>query len=329
MSQSDYILHFSDPTTTTTITVTSRASGTGINNTSTSLNLVGAGYSNYGFPTAQNFLKLLENFAGPIQPQHSIKGQLWYDTSSDVPVLRINNGKSTLDKWPSASGIYQQSTNPRDTGFSNSIVDGDIWVDTTNNQLKISNDGVWTIVGPNLVTGAGKTGIEATTASSITGVSYPIIKNWVNGNVVEIISYNAFTPATVIDGFSTIKVGTNLTNKIVTKYNGLAERASSLEISPGVLVTADNVFTQSDYNTSVSPNLVITGMIVGYGVNSHIPDGYLKCDNSAVSISVYPELYAKIGTTHGTAGYGTFRTPNMTTSTHVASGTYLTYIIKT
>ena len=325
-----YTLHFSDPTTSTTITVPSRLEGTGINNTSTSLDLVGAGYTNYGLPNAQNFLKLLENFAGPVQPVHSITGQLWYDTSNATkPVLRVNNGKSTLAKWPSANGVYQQTTDPGATAYSSNIVDGDIWVDTTNNQLKISNAGTWTIVGPNLLTGMGKTGIEATTASNIAGVVYPIVKNWVNGNVVEIISYNAFTPRTVIDGFATIKVGTNLTNKVVAKYNGLAERASALEIAPGSLVNAADVFTQANYTASVSPNLVSTGMIIGYGTESNIPDGYLKCDHSAVSISVYSDLYAKIGTTHGSAGYGTFRVPNMTASTPVASGTYLTYIIKT
>lgn len=325
-----YTLHFSDPTTSTTIVVPSRAEGTGINNTSTSLDLVGAGYTNYGLPNAQNFLKLLENFAGPVQPAHSITGQLWYDTSDTTkPVLRVNNGKNTLAKWPSANGVYQQTTDPHITTYASNIVDGDIWVDTTNNQLKISNAGTWTIVGPTLLTGTGKTGIEVTTASSTTGITFPIVKNWVNGSVVEIISYNAFTPRTVIDGFATIKIGTNLTNKVVAKYNGLAEKASALEISPGLLVNAADVFTKSDYSATVFPNLVTTGMVIGYGIDSHIPDGYLKCDHSAISISAYPDLYAKIGTTHGTGGYGTFRTPDMTTSTQVASGTYLTYIIKT
>ena len=68
-----YTLHFSDLTTSTTITVLSKEEGTGINNTSTSLELVGAGYPNYGRPIAQNFLKLLENFAGTSKPLRYIK----------------------------------------------------------------------------------------------------------------------------------------------------------------------------------------------------------------------------------------------------------------
>jgi len=325
-----YTLHFSDPTTTTTITVLSKLEGTGINDYDTSLDLVGAGYTNFGLPVAQNFLKLLENFASPTQPTNAIKGQLWYDTSNAAkPILRINNGKTTLAKWPSANGIYQQTTDPYSSAYSSNIVDGDIWVDTTDNQLKIRYDGDWTIVGPSIQTGETKSGTEPVVVESTTGVSYPIIKNWANGKVVEIISYNAFTPRTVIDGFATIKIGTNLTNRVVAKYNGLAEKASALELTPGILIAAADVFTQSDYTSQVSPSLITTGMIIGYGVSTNIPDGYLICDNSSASIAVYPDLYNKIGTTYGTAGSGTFRTPDMSTSTRIAPDTYLTYIIKT
>lgn len=232
-----YTLHFSDPNTTTTITVTSKSEGTGVNIDDTSLTLVGAGYPNYGLPTAQNFLKLLENFASPTQPNNSIKGQLWYDTSNaSRPVLRVNNGTGTAGRWPTANGIYQQITDP--TIRYASISDGDIWVDTSNNQLKIRFNNTWTIVGPNVINGADKSGAETIIVQATDGNSYPIIKNWVNGQVVEIISYNAFTPRTVIDGFATIKIGVNITTKVAAKYNGLAEKASALVMSSGVLVTA-------------------------------------------------------------------------------------------
>ena len=77
-----YTLRFSDPTNTGTVEVFGTTLGPGKNNYSTSLDLVGPGYTNYGLDTAQNFLKLLENFAGPNPPINAIKGQLWYDTSN-------------------------------------------------------------------------------------------------------------------------------------------------------------------------------------------------------------------------------------------------------
>lgn len=323
-----YTLHFSDLTTNTTITVLSKGEGTGINNYDTSLELVGAGYPNYGRPVAQNFLKLLENFAAPSNPINPVKGQLWYDTSDpQKPILRIYDGSSTT--WPSANGIYQQNSDPVGNGLTTNILNGDIWVDTTHNQLKIRNSGAWTIVGPNSLIGVNKTGVEVTTATSITGISYPIIKNWVNGSVIEVISYNAFTPNTVIDGFTNIKIGTNITSKVLARYNGLSEKSLALEISPGVVVNAADVVTNDKLSTNVSPNLIKTGTIVGYGNSSSIPSGYLLCDNSPVSITAYSDLYDVIGTTYGTNGDGTFRTPNMTTSTRITSSIYLTYIIKT
>jgi len=235
-----YTLSFSDPNTTTTITVLSKTEGTGINIDSTSLTLVGSGYQNYGLPVAQNFLKLLENFASPSEPIHAIKGQLWYDTSNvSKPILRINNGTGTSGRWPSANGIYQQIVDP--TIRYTSIADGDIWVDTANNQLKIRYSNQWTIVGPNVLNGENKTGNETILIQATDGNSYPIVKNWVNGYVVEIVSYNAFTPRTVIDGFSTIKIGTNITTKVLAKYNGLAEKASALESEYGAVVTSSDL----------------------------------------------------------------------------------------
>jgi hypothetical protein len=68
-----------------------------------------------------------------------------------------------------------------------------------------------------------------------------VILNWANGRVVEIISYNAFTPRTVIDGFSSLVPGVNLTTKVSARFNGLADRAKTLEISNGVYVQASEV----------------------------------------------------------------------------------------
>jgi len=331
-----YTLHFSDITSQATIVVTSTDEGTGLNNYSTSLDLIGPGYTNYGLPTDQNFLKLLENFAGPTPPLNPIKGQLWYDTTGTNvrPVLRINNGSSTLARWPSANGIYQQSVDPANPDpnvnvYSSIIVDGDIWVDTVNNQLKIRYDSGWTTVGPNIETGPNKSGSEIVDAESTTGSTYPIIKNWVNGKVVEIISYDSFIPRVVIDGFSTIKAGVNITSKITKKYYGTAEKASALEITPGILLKPDQIDKQADFTADVDPNLFKTGMITSFGNSTNIPAGFLKCDNHSVSIASYPDLYNVIGTTYGTSGSGTFRTPNMSTSTHIAGVGYLTYIIKT
>ena len=236
-----YTLHFSDPNTTTTIIVPSRSvTSTGINNYDTSLQLVGAGYLNYGLPTAQNFLKLLENFAGPAEPDHAIKGQLWYDTSnSSRPVLRVNNGAQTSGRWPSANGVYQQITDPAIRYTS--ITNGDIWVDTASNQLKIRFENAWTIVGPNLLTGSFKTGAESVIVEDIDNVQRSILKVWANDQLVEIISSYEFIPKIVISGFPTIKVGVNLNSKLSAKYNGTTEKAYLLDVPNSTGVAASDL----------------------------------------------------------------------------------------
>ena len=236
-----YTLTFADPTKNPIQVVGTGNNGTGINNYDTSLDLVGPGYIQYGQSIAQNFVKLVENFAGPNPPQHSIEGQLWYDTSDpDRNVLRVNNGNQSSNRWPAASGIYQQSTDPS-TQYIQSVVDGDIWVDTSNNQLKIRYGTEWTVVGPSTSVSANKTGPENVILESSTGAFYPVILNWVDGQVVEVISYYEFVPRSVINGFSTIKIGVNLTSKAGAVYNGLASRASALEISRGVTINAGDV----------------------------------------------------------------------------------------
>jgi hypothetical protein len=140
-----YTLNFSDPTKQTTITVPDMPPG--INTVDTSLNLVGRAYPNYGQKFAENFLHLLENFASPLPPTNPIEGQLWFDTSDPAhKVLRIMDGTASAVRWPSANGIYQQSSDPN---VSYAVKNGDIWVDTNSNNLKIWNGLSWQIVGPN------------------------------------------------------------------------------------------------------------------------------------------------------------------------------------
>lgn len=260
-----YTLRFSDLTNPNTIEVLGTTLGPGKNNYSTSLDLVGPGYSNYGLDTAQNFLKLLENFAGPNSPQNAIKGQLWYDTSNPARgVLRVNNGDLTSNRWPAATGIYQQNNDPA-ISYSEGVTVGDIWVDTGSNQMKIRDASGWTIVGPNVQPGFEKSGseVQILTANTIANDQYPVILNWVNGKVVEIIAYNEFTPRTVIDGFTSLKPGTNLTSRVSARYNGIAEKASSIYVSQTETILATEILK----NKSLTSAQVHTGEFVVESVN--------------------------------------------------------------
>ena len=301
-----YTLRFSDPGNTDTIVVLGTTVGTGKNNYSTSLDLIGPGYVNYGQDTSQNFLKLLENFAGPNPPVNSIKGQLWYDTSNpNRAVLRVNNGGITSNRWPAANGIYQQTVDPVESASAN-VKTGDLWVDTQNNVVKLrSSTNIWLTVGPNIESGAARSGSEVKTLTSNTGTSFPVILNWVNGKVVEIISYNSFTPAAVIEGFGSIKSGTNLTSRTAARYNGIAESAAALYVSPGVSIPATGVLK----NTSTTPQTHFgtfivessNGLLVKNPVSKHTVNVYGTTNEAFVSYSNLTSSAMTVGIGTGTS----------------------------
>ena len=49
----------------------------------TDLKLVGKNYAGYGEIQNENFVFLLENFAGMSEPPKAIVGQIWFDSSSN------------------------------------------------------------------------------------------------------------------------------------------------------------------------------------------------------------------------------------------------------
>jgi hypothetical protein len=257
-----YTLNFSDPTKQTTIAVPDMPPG--INTVDTSLNLVGRAYPNYGQKFAENFLHLLENFASPLPPTNPIEGQLWFDTSDPAhKVLRIMDGTASAVRWPSANGIYQQSSDPN---TSYAVKNGDIWVDTNSNNLKIWNGLSWQIVGPNSNTSDSLlTGSVVETINSITGASYPVIKNYVNGDVISIISgftTGTFTPLTVIQGFLQIRPGINMSSMTVNNQTaqvyGTAQNAYNLNIN-GINYSSSDFIRKSD---TTPTGQEITGKIV-------------------------------------------------------------------
>lgn len=253
-----YILKFSDPNKNATITVPDMPPG--INTVDTSLNLLGRAYPAYGEKIAENFLHLLENFASSVPPENPIEGQLWYDTSNPRrKVLRVMDGT----QWPLASGIYQQSTDPRNTSTAG-LKNGDIWVDTTNNQLKIYNTNGWTLVGPSIASGTTRTGSEAyELIDSVppNGIRR-VILNWSENYVVSVISSGPeFIPLSYPDGmegFTSIKPGITLSTRAVdstfAQLNGTSDNSNKLGG-----VEFNNYLRKND-DTSVGQE--ITGKVV-------------------------------------------------------------------
>jgi hypothetical protein len=262
-----YTLNFSNPSK---LDITVPDMPPGINSVSTSLDLVGPGYPNYGGKIAGNFLHLLENFSSPSAPERSIEGQLWYDTSDpNNKILKVMTGSTSSSRWAPVSGVYRQAADPRNTA-SISLKSGDIWVDTTNRQLKIFIDNAWILIGPADI---GNTGVVVSTIDSATSnTSTSIIKYVVEGVAVAIFSNVSITPRTVIDGFTTLTPGINLNARVLNplQLNGTASSANALNIE-------DNIFSSSSFlrkDDSTKPGQIITGNIIFQQPDTDINSGF-------------------------------------------------------
>jgi hypothetical protein len=85
-----------------------------INTTATDLALVGRAVTNYGEYQNENYVYLLENFAGPGSPPQPIWGQLWYNSQTDTI-----NTYNTANAWVALASqdyVQAQKISPAFTG---------------------------------------------------------------------------------------------------------------------------------------------------------------------------------------------------------------------
>jgi microcystin-dependent protein len=244
-----YIVNFTDKENKSPITVFDNTSST-----DTSLTFPGRNVTGYGQIIAENFLSLLENFASTNQPVNPVEGQLWYDSTGGTQTLKIWDNTA----WKAASGIQKGVSQP---SVETSKL-GELWVDTTNQQLRIFTGTRWILVGP----------VE----SSVGGLRYgPVIEKIADADNLDrfiltfyiadipviVFSKDSFTPKTLITGFDIIKSGINIsapaTSGEIANFvggflpvlNGTARNAEALSIS-GVEVQAGKFLRSDVINTT-------------------------------------------------------------------------------
>lgn len=220
-------------------------------NTQTSLTFVGKNYAGYAPVVANNFLHLLENFANNSAPANPIEGQLWYDNTSGVSLLKVFDG--TI--WTSAGSIKKAGNAPLAANSN----PGDLWVNTTTAQLYVFSGSNWLLVGPQFSSGS-LTGTVVDTIIDTSNVTHSVISLYANNYQLAIISKETFTPKSTIVGFTTINQGLNLSSVDSANTSNLSRIWGTSSNADALLVTGVSVpsanFLRSD--TSSTSNFPLT-----------------------------------------------------------------------
>jgi microcystin-dependent protein len=258
-----YQVNFTD-TTKTPVTIEDQTI-----NSEKSVKFVGKNFPGYSQVIAENFLHLLENFAKANPPSNPVVGQLWYDTRTG-----INNQLKVWDNtnWVAAGSVKKDSIQP-----TTSII-GDLWVNTTTQQLYLYNGSSWVLVGPEYSVGQA-TGAKVEIITSTTDVSITVLTLTVSGTRVAIISNTEFIPKAALTGFSVIRQGTNLSSTNFksstagTKVWGTVEKADALVVGSATIAAIN--FLRKD-----EPS------VTNYGFSVRNNAGISIGGDSALSISI-------------------------------------------
>ena len=241
-------------------TLTSVVDGT-IDQTTTDLVLIGKNSSSYGTYINDNFVWLLENFANSSQPNHPITGQLWFDTAENR--LKVYDGSS----FKVSGGTIVAGSVP------SSITTGDIWINSSTEQL-FFNDGIQTVLaGPIYTSTQGASGFVVDTIVDSNNISRTIVQLYVGQTLLGIFSKDSFTPKTTIAGFTgNIAIGFNVSNLAGIKFNVPVTSSYALIAPDGSLKTTTN-FISSTGTNSMTGTLSIQNnvpLILGTNANNQL-----------------------------------------------------------
>lgn len=232
----------------------------------TDLKLIGKNYAGYGEIQNENFVFLLENFAGANQPARPVAGQLWFDTNNSK--LKFYDGT----KFKTTGGAEVATTAPI------GLVTGDFWWDSDNEKLYAYNGTDYTLVGPiEEFTSVANFGLGLTVGSNgelellVDGGIATIQSDYGNNSKIQFkttdgtgtlitictIDKNGILPAQD-DTFNLGSASLKWANVYATTFNGVATQAEALRLAgtdyyPSLGSTSNTVALR-DVNGDITAN---------------------------------------------------------------------------
>ncbi len=253
-----YTINKTDGTVVATIT-------DGTIDTSTSLTLFGQNYSGFGELLNENLIKLLENSSSTSSPSAPLKGELWFDASTNQ--LRVYNGSEFVP----TGGAQSSATKPLSPSA------GDLWLDATNDQVFVytgdsrahQTHSGWELLGPVHTAGQTQSGWVIETVGS-SGGNKVIASMFAATTRVAVVSKETFTPSPTISGFATISAGITLNSTLGAVFSGQTTSAASLDVSSttntSATVIAGGNFLRADASDTTTGAITVdndTGVIIG------------------------------------------------------------------
>ena len=245
-----YTINKTDGTVVATIT-----DGT-IDNT-TSLTLFGKSYSGFGELLNENLVKLLENQSSTSAPTAPLKGEIWFDASTNQ--LKVYDGSS----FKPTGGAKSQATAPTSPSA------GDLWTDTDDDQLYVYTGSAWQLVGPVYTSGQTLSGWKIETLASAGG-NKVVSSMYVGNTRVAILSKETFTPSATQTGFAEIKAGFTLNSTLSAVFEGTTTSSAAIDVSgtsnTSATVIAGGNFLRADAADTTTGALTVdtdSGVIIG------------------------------------------------------------------
>ena len=217
--------------------------------TSTSIGLLGRNYVGYGEVQNENFLFLLENFAGTNPPARAVEGQTWYDS--------VNNRLNTYDgtNWVpvgAATALENAPSGP---------TEGALWYKISTKQLYVySNISGWILVGPEGVSGFGETRIKAAILRDVNSVNHAVLLVLTNDEVLSIHSSDTFTinALDAIIGFSELQKGVTLSTNTVISGNLLGNSTTATRLQNGRFINGAYFDGNNDITITANTPAILT-----------------------------------------------------------------------
>ena len=245
----------------------------------TNIRFVGKNYAGYGQVQNENFLHLLEHFAGAVQPSKPLAGQLWYDSTDRK--IKVYDGT----RFRSVGGANATATAP--LGLSA----GEFWFDSLAQQLYCWTGSEYTLIGPESPNTLGETSVTSLTVKDDGNENRTIARLKAGGVDIAIVSKDTFNLSdadkTTLPSFGRIKKGITLIG--TDNDNGTTTTASGAVIwgtasSAQKLVNASNssiFYTSDDIVLKTEP---VFPSLVDFGTN-----GFTFTASAAVKASMFLE----------------------------------------